>query len=80
MRPLELPPGWATGLELTPQTIGESGALVYRAGDKHFIKSEPISPLAELPGEIERLRWLDATGLRCPAVIDVTNTPAGTGC
>ena len=72
MRPLELPPGWATGLELTPQTIGESGALVYRAGDKHFIKSEPISPLAELPGEIERLRWLDATGLRCPAVIDVT--------
>ena len=69
MRPLDLPAGWADGLTLTPQTIGESGALVYRAGTTHFIKSEPISPLAELPGEIERLRWLHATGRPCPAVI-----------
>ena len=28
MRPLELPPGWASGVELVPQTIGESGAWV----------------------------------------------------
>jgi aminoglycoside 3'-phosphotransferase-2 len=70
MRPLELPPGWAGGLQLTPQTIGESGAWVYRAGPAHFIKSEPISPLAELPGEIERLRWLHSTGLPCPEVVD----------
>jgi aminoglycoside 3'-phosphotransferase-2 len=56
MRPLDLPSGWASGAELTPQTIGRSGAWVYRAGDAHFIKSEPISPLAELPGEVERLR------------------------
>lgn len=70
MRPLELPPGWADGLQLTPQTIGESGAWVYRAGPAHFIKSEPISPLAELPGEIERLRWLHRTGLPCPEVVD----------
>ncbi|OEO31256.1 hypothetical protein VW23_017145 [Devosia insulae DS-56] len=73
MRPLDLPPGWASGLELTPQTIGESGAWVYRAGTGHFIKSEPISPLAELPGEIERLRWLHATGLPCPAVLDTAD-------
>lgn len=73
MRPLELPPGWATGLLLTPQTIGESGAMVYRAGEKHFIKSEPITPLAELPDEIDRLRWLHATGLPCPEVIDAAD-------
>lgn len=73
MRPLDLPPGWASGLPLTPQTIGESGALVYRAGDAHFIKSEPISPLAELPGEIERLRWLSGTGLPCPEVVDAAD-------
>lgn len=70
MRPLDLPPGWASGLALTPQTIGESGAWVYRAGEAHFIKSEPISALAELPGEIDRLRWLHGTGLPCPQVID----------
>ncbi|WP_055049030.1 APH(3') family aminoglycoside O-phosphotransferase [Devosia sp. A16] len=69
MRPLDLPPGWARGHELVPQIIGESGAWVYRAGEAHFIKSEPISPLAELPGEIERLRWLHGTGLACPEVI-----------
>lgn len=73
MRPVDLPPGWADGVELTPQTIGESGAWVYRAGAKHFIKSEPISPLAELPGEIARMRWLHGTGLPCPAVLDATD-------
>lgn len=73
MRPLELPPGWAKGLTLTQQTIGESGALVYRAGGTHFIKSEPLSPEAELPGEIDRLRWLHEAGLPCPEVIDVAD-------
>jgi aminoglycoside 3'-phosphotransferase-2 len=73
MRPLDLPPGWGSGLDLVPQTIGESGAWVYRAGDWHFIKSEPISPLAELPGEIARLRWLNATGLPCPTVVDAAD-------
>ncbi len=73
MRPLELPPGWVAGVELTPQTIGKSGAWVYRAGSTHFIKSEPISPQAELPGEIARLRWLNGTGLPCPAVVDAAD-------
>jgi aminoglycoside 3'-phosphotransferase-2 len=73
MRPLDLPPGWASGLDLVPQTIGESGAWVYRAGDGHFIKSEPIAPLSELPGEVARLRWLHSTGLPCPKVIDAAD-------
>ena len=73
MRPLELPPGWSTGLLLTPQTNGESGAMVIRAGDTHFIKSEPISPLSELPSEVDRLRWLHQTGLPCPEVVDAAD-------
>jgi aminoglycoside 3'-phosphotransferase-2 len=73
MRPLDLPPGWASGFDLEEQTIGKSGAWVYRAGPAHFIKSEPISPLAELPGEIARLRWLHGTGLPCPEVIDAAD-------
>lgn len=73
MRPLDLPPGWASGLDLTRQTIGMSDAWVYRAGDSHFIKSEPIAPLSELPGEIARLRWLHATGLPCPQVVDAVD-------
>lgn len=73
MRPLDLPPGWDHGLDLVPQTIGESGAWVYRAGEAHFIKSEPISALAELPGEIARLRWLSSTGLPCPTVVDAAD-------
>lgn len=60
-------------MTLTPQTNGESGAMVFRAGDAHFIKSEPISPLSELPGEVERLRWLHGTGLPCPEVIDAAD-------
>lgn len=52
------------------QTIGQSGAEVYRIGETQFLKSEPISPLAELPGEIERLRWLGDTGMPCPEIID----------
>jgi aminoglycoside 3'-phosphotransferase-2 len=65
----ELPPGWSDGHTPVRQTIGKSGALVFRLGDAHFVKSEPVSPLAELPGEIERLRWLHRTGLPCPEVV-----------
>lgn len=69
---LALPPGWARGAELVPQTIGKSVADVWRAGE-FFIKSEPMGPFAELPGEIERLRWLGSTGLPCPAVVDAAD-------
>lgn len=60
---------------IEPQTIGESGADVFRLrcgnGEDLFLKSEPIGPLAELPDEIERLRWLRQSNLPGPAVLDV---------
>ena len=50
----------------TPITIGQSGASVWRIalsdGNAVFLKSEPLHPLAELPGEIERLNWLTGCG------------------
>lgn len=74
-RELVPPPAWQRHVEgkaIAFQTIGQSGAEVYRVGDTLFIKSEPLGPLAELPGEIERLRWLGDTGIPCPEVIDST--------
>ena len=56
------------------QTIGESGADVFRIeaadGELLFLKSEPVAPLAELPGEIARLEWLARQDLPAPAVLD----------
>lgn len=69
----DLPPGWLDGRTPVRQTIGKSGALVFRLDDACFVKSEPISPLSELPGEIERLRWLHRTGLPCPEVLATAN-------
>ncbi len=68
---LDIPSGWTAGHELVPQTIGESVASVFRAGDR-FIKSEPIGPFVELCDEVARLRWLRTTGMPCPEVIDAT--------
>jgi aminoglycoside 3'-phosphotransferase-2 len=65
-----LPPGWGNGFAITEITNGKSGAAVFRLGDTLFAKSEPITPLAELPGEILRLRWLGSTGLPCPKIVD----------
>lgn len=54
------------------QTIGCSEAEVFRlTGDglpPLFVKSEPIGPFAELPGEIDRLRWLTGQSQLTPAV------------
>jgi aminoglycoside 3'-phosphotransferase-2 len=72
-RELNPPPHWrrhSEGCEVLFQTIGQSGAEVFRVGDALFIKSEPIGALGELPGEIERLRWLGDTGIPCPEVVD----------
>nr|WP_314259730.1 APH(3') family aminoglycoside O-phosphotransferase [uncultured Devosia sp.] len=56
----------------TPVTIGKSGASVWRIiGDEAlFLKSAPVHPLSELPGEAERLRWLTGTGLAAPQLRD----------
>ena len=67
------PPPWRkpiAGKTVLFQSIGQSGAEVYRIGETLFLKSEPIGPLAELPGEVERLRWLGDTGIPCPEVVD----------
>ena len=55
-------------------TIGKSGAAIWSIalndGNAVFLKSEPLHPLAELPGEIERLNWLTRMGFKAPRVID----------
>ncbi|MGE8547189.1 MAG: APH(3') family aminoglycoside O-phosphotransferase [Alcaligenes sp.] len=72
-----VPPPWR--MEFTQacferQTIGASGADVFRivrAGQPDvFLKTEPATALSELPGEIERLRWMAQVGLPAPAVLD----------
>ena len=70
---LVAPPPWRkpiAGKTVLFQSIGHSGAEVYRIGDTLFLKSEPVGALAELPGEVERLRWLGDTGIPCPEVVD----------
>lgn len=61
--------------QVEPQTIGKSGAAVVRirraAGNDLFVKSEPANEFSELPGEIERLRWLARCDLPAPRVLDV---------
>jgi aminoglycoside 3'-phosphotransferase-2 len=72
-RSLVPPPHWrrhVEGKEVLFQTIGQSGAEVYRVGETLFIKSEPLGALGELPGEIARLRWLGDTGIPCPEIVD----------
>jgi aminoglycoside 3'-phosphotransferase II len=77
--PPELPAPWTARLSAycaTRQTIGESGAAVYRlhaaGAPTLFLKSEPAGPFCELPGEADRMRWLGAQGIPCPAVLDAT--------
>lgn len=65
-------------LEWAPITLGKSGASVWRIrlgdGNSVFLKSEALHPLAELPGEIERLNWLTKMGFKSPRVIDAEQT------
>lgn len=74
--PSDLPESFGplSGLDWTPVTHGRSGANVWRIvlgdGNSVFLKSEELHPLAELPGEIERLNWLTRMGFKAPRVID----------
>lgn len=56
----------------TRMTIGKSGAAVWRIeGDETlFLKSAPVHPLSELPGEARRLQWLAGTGIAAPELQD----------
>ncbi|MEO5805741.1 APH(3') family aminoglycoside O-phosphotransferase [Devosia sp.] len=76
----DLPALWRERLSaytFTRQTIGESHAEVFRldAPDQPalFIKSEAISPFAQLPAEIARLRWLQTMSLPAASVLDVAD-------
>lgn len=65
-------------LDWTEITLGRSSSDVWRValgnGNVVFLKSEPIHPLAELPGEIERLNWLTRMGFKAPRVVDAEQT------
>ena len=61
------------GREMVQVTLGKSEANVWRvegAGETLFLKSAPVHPLSELPGEAERLAWLNATAVPSPKVRD----------
>jgi aminoglycoside 3'-phosphotransferase-2 len=76
---MELPQTWRSRFAdsaCEQQTIGESRADVFRltpAGSAPlFVKSEPRITFAELPGEVQRLRWLAEQDLPVARVLDST--------
>lgn len=76
---MHIPDTWQerfAGARIERQVIGESGAEVFRihgeGGETLFLKSEPACVLSELPGEVERLRWMKRLDLPGPAVLDRT--------
>lgn len=75
-KPMDLPESLSPlrDLDWTEITIGKSDSDVWRIalgdGNAVFLKSEANHPLAELPGEIERLNWLTRMGFKAPRVID----------
>lgn len=75
--PLIPPASWRarlSGYAWNRQTTGGSDAAVFRlqapGQPTLFAKTEATGPLSELDGEIARLRWLSASGLPCPLVLD----------
>lgn len=72
----EPPAGWRARLEgyaWTRPSEGCSDAAVFRLDAPGrpalYVKTEPVEPFAELPGEVARLRWLAGQGIPCPAVL-----------
>jgi aminoglycoside 3'-phosphotransferase-2 len=71
-----LPAAWherLRGYRATWALEGCSEASVFRLDAPGqpalYLKTEPAAPLAELPGEAERLRWLAAAGIPCAPVL-----------
>jgi aminoglycoside 3'-phosphotransferase-2 len=76
---MDLPDAWRNRFAdavIEQQTIGESRADVWRitrAGAAAlFVKSETVRALGELPGEVQRLRWLTSQDLPAPRVLETT--------
>ncbi|MGF6240043.1 aminoglycoside 3'-phosphotransferase-2 [Paraburkholderia sp. GAS38] len=74
---MHIPTRWRkkfAGARVERQVIGESGAEVLRircrSGEYLFLKSEPTGLPSELPGEVERLRWMKRLDLPAPTVLD----------
>jgi aminoglycoside 3'-phosphotransferase-2 len=72
------PPSWQAhlaGYRWSAQDIGCSEADVFHLDadgrPSLFVKREEASPLSELRGEAERLRWLAAAGIACAPVLDL---------
>lgn len=61
------------GYSSLQQTVGLSNAGVFKleAADKPslFLKIDEAGNFAELPAEVERLRWLGQQGISCPEVL-----------
>ena len=77
---VRLPASWRDRLgayRWTPQTTGCSEAAVYRLDAPGqpalFVKTQRSGALGELVGEAARLRWLGASGLACPTVLDLAH-------
>lgn len=71
-----LPAGWQdrlAGYNVVANATGRSGAGVLRLSAPGepalFLKREACGPFAELPGEIDRLRWLAAQAIPVPAIV-----------
>jgi len=76
---MDLPPTWRqrfADIRYEQQTIGESRADVFRltpaGSDPLFVKSETGISFAELPGEVQRLRWLAEQDVPAARVLDST--------
>ena len=76
---MDLPQTWRqrfADIRYEQQTIGESRADVFRltpaGSDPLFVKSEPRISFAELPGEVQRLRWLAEQDVPAARVLDST--------
>ena len=80
---MDLPAAWRrqfADAAIEQQTIGESRADVWRvtpAGAASlFVKAEQVMTWGELPGEVQRLRWVATQDLPAPRVLDTTTAAA----
>ena len=80
-RPLQLARGWRelAGAEIERLDIGMSGAAVFRVTDggapDRYLKIAQNKSAAALRGEIERMHWLAARGIRVPKILRIDDRP-----